>query len=173
MDDYILWLDIAMNNAKRMYFVDCLTYLLYYWCYFILCHRLWSFKLMEELSACPYFEDNVDVILIIKISVHLDDIWVIKIKLDFEFSDELLDDIFFLDKLLLDHFQSADKSWIFLLQPITTYCTKETCPYLPDPSSLIFLKSLTVTFLFFPSELLLQISLFVVLLPSNLRPYFY
>lgn len=35
---------------------------------------------------------------------------MIKIELDFEFPYELLDNIFLLDKLLLDHFQSADKS---------------------------------------------------------------
>lgn len=157
MDDYILWFDITMNDTKWMYFVNCLTYLLYYRCDFILCHRLWSFQLMEKLSSCSYLENDIDVVFIIKISIHFDDIRMIKIELDFEFPYELLDNIFLLDKLLLDHFQSADKSWIFLLQPITTYCTKETCPYLPDPSSLIFLKSFTVTFLFFPSELLLQI----------------
>lgn len=157
MDDYILWFDITMNDTKWMYFVNCLTYLLYYWCDFILCHRLWSFQLMKKLSSCSYLENDIDVVFIIKISIHFDDIRMIKIELDFEFPYELLDNIFLLDKLLLDHFQSADKSWIFLLQPITTYCTKETCPYLPDPSSLIFLKSFTVTFLFFPSELLLQI----------------
>ena len=82
MDDYILWFDITMDDTKWMYFVNCLTYLLYYWCYFILCHRLWSFQLMEELPACSYFENNIDVIFIIKVPIHLDDIWMIKIELN-------------------------------------------------------------------------------------------
>lgn len=65
---------------------------------------------MEKLSSCPYLENDIDVVFIIKISIHFDDIRMIKIKLDFEFPYELLDNIFLLDKLLLDHFQSADKS---------------------------------------------------------------
>lgn len=157
MDDYILWFDVTVNDAKRMDFIDRLADLLDYWCDFVLCHGLWSFKLVEELPACSYLKNNIDVVLVIKVAIHLDDIWMIKIELYFEFPDELLDDVFLLDQLLLDHLQSADEPWVFLPQPITTYCTKETCPYLPDPSSLIFLKSFTLTFLFFPRELLLQI----------------
>lgn len=65
---------------------------------------------MEKLSSCSYLENDIDVVFIIKISIHFDDIRMIKIELDFEFPYELLDNIFLLDKLLLDHFQSADKS---------------------------------------------------------------
>lgn len=64
---------------------------------------------MEELPACSYLKNNIDVVLVIKVAIHLDDIWMIKIELYFEFPDELLDDVFLLDQLLLDHLQSADE----------------------------------------------------------------
>lgn len=49
-----------------------------------------------------------------------------------------------------------------------TYCTSDTCPYFPDPSYLIFLKSFAETVRFLPTDTLLQISLLPVELPSNL-----
>lgn len=46
-----------------------------------------------------------------------------------------------------------------------TYCTSDTCPYFPEPSYLIFLKSLAETVRFLPTDTLLQISLLPVELP--------
>ena len=36
---------------------------------------------MEKLSSCSYLENDIDVVFIIKISIHFDDIRMIKIDL--------------------------------------------------------------------------------------------
>jgi len=59
---------------------------------------------MKQLPTSSNFKNDIDVILIIKISIHFDDIWMIKIELNFEFPYKLLDNILLLDELLLDHF---------------------------------------------------------------------
>lgn len=65
-----------------MNFVDRFTNLLDDWCNFSLCHRLGSFELMKQLSSCSYLQNDVDMSFIIEISVHFDDVRVIKIHLD-------------------------------------------------------------------------------------------
>jgi hypothetical protein len=99
-----------MNDPKRMYLIYSLANLPHNKRNFGLRQRLCLFELMIKLSSRSNFQNDVNIKRIMKASIHFDDIRMIKIELDFEFSNELLDNIFILDKLLLDHFQSADKS---------------------------------------------------------------
>ena len=60
-----------------MDFIDSLTNLLDDGCHLGLLHGLGAFELMEELSSCSYFQDDVDVGLVIEVAVHLDDVGMV------------------------------------------------------------------------------------------------
>ena len=81
MNDYVLGLNVAVNNPKGVYLVDCLTDLLDYWSYFSFLHRLCSFELVKELASSSNLKDDKDMSLVVKISIHLDDIRVIEVHL--------------------------------------------------------------------------------------------
>lgn len=92
---YVFWLDIPVNNPQRMNFINCLTDLLHDECNSGLRKGLGFFKLMIELSACPYFKDDIDVIVVMEATVHLNDVGMIKEHLNLHFSDELVSDFLF------------------------------------------------------------------------------
>ena len=48
------------------------------------------FKLLEELSTCSDFEDNIDIGGVIEETIHSDNIGVVQVSLYFQLSDELL-----------------------------------------------------------------------------------
>ena len=81
MNDYVLGLNIAVDDPKRMYLVDCITDLLDDWSHFCFLHWLCSFELMKELSSSSNFKDDKDMSLVVKISIHLDDIRMIEVHL--------------------------------------------------------------------------------------------
>lgn len=56
-------------------------------------HGFASFHLLVELSAKGHFEDDVDVLFVVKQTVHFDDVGVVEEDLDFDFSDELLNNV--------------------------------------------------------------------------------
>lgn len=93
MKDDVFWFDIAMDDSQRVDFVDSFTDLLDNRCNFCLCHWFGSLELMEELSSCSDFQNDVDMGFIIEISVHFDDVRVVEVHLDLQLSDELLDDV--------------------------------------------------------------------------------
>ena len=114
MNDNIFWLDISVYDPQRMDFIDSFTNLLDDRCYLCLLHGLGSFQLVEKLTTGAYLQDDVDVCFIVEVAVHLYDIGVVEIELDFELSNELICYFFVFDQLFLDHFQRTDKSCIFL-----------------------------------------------------------
>lgn len=168
MDDYVFGLDVAVDDAERVDLVDRIADLLDDGGHLGLLHGFGALELVEKLPASAHLQDDEDVRLIIEVAVHLDDIGVVEVELDLHLPDELLHDLLLLNQPLLDHLQRADETRVPLCKRSRTYCTSDTCPYFPEPSSLIFLKSLAVTARRFPSDPLLQISLFPVELPSNL-----
>ncbi len=72
------------------------------------------FQVMVQLSTCAHFQDDVNVLIIIKVAVHLDDVGVVEVHLDLEFSDELLGDLLFHQKFFLDDFQRANEVYFLL-----------------------------------------------------------
>ncbi len=81
MDDYVFGLNIAVNNSKGMYFVDCITDLLDDWSHFGLLHGFCSFELMKELSSSSNLKDNKDMSFVVEIAIHLDDVGMIEVQL--------------------------------------------------------------------------------------------
>lgn len=70
--------------------VYCLTNLSHDSGYFGFRHALMLFKLLEELSTCSDFEDNIDIGGVIEETIHSDNIGVVQVSLYFQLSDELL-----------------------------------------------------------------------------------
>ena len=152
-----------MDNPQRVNLVDCLTNLLHDRCHFCLCNWLTLFELMLQLSSSANFQDDIDICFIVEKAVHFYDIWMAQKLLDFELSCKLLYNFFLFQKFLLHHLKRTHRSWIFLYVNSCTSWTKETWPYFPEPSYLIFLKSLMVKVLFFAKVFLFHISPFVLL----------
>lgn len=71
--------------------------------------------LFVELPAKGHFQNNVNVHAVIKIAIHLDDVRVIQKQLYFQLTDKLLCNLFILEHLLLNDFESTNKFGLFLL----------------------------------------------------------
>lgn len=69
---------------------------------------------MVELPPCPHFQNDVDVVLVVEVAVHLDDVGVAEVHLYLEFPYELLGDLLLLEQSFFDHFQCTDKACTFL-----------------------------------------------------------
>lgn len=54
---------------------------------------------MVELSSCTYFQQNIDVVGVLKASVHSDDIGMGDEHLNFDFPNELVYDFLLMDEL--------------------------------------------------------------------------
>lgn len=83
VDNNIFRFYISVNDSQGMNLIDCFTHLLYYGCNFILSHWLWPFELMEKLPSSSHLKNNVDIVFIIKVAIHFDDIRVIQKHLNF------------------------------------------------------------------------------------------
>lgn len=91
MDDYVFWLDVAVDDAQRVDLVDRIADLLDDGCHLGLLHGFGALELVEELPAGAHLHDDEDVGLIVEVAVHLDDVGVVEVQLDLHLSDELLD----------------------------------------------------------------------------------
>ena len=77
MKDNVLRLDVAMNNLVRMELIDSLAYLPHDARHFSFRHWLQFFELLEQLAACPHFQQDINIGLIVEETVHSDDIGMI------------------------------------------------------------------------------------------------
>lgn len=97
-----------------MYFVDGLANLFHDVGDPGLSHRFRLAQLMVELSSCTDFEDDVYVGFVVKEAIHPDNVGVVKIGLNFEFSNELLCDFLFFEEFLLDFLECTGEACISL-----------------------------------------------------------
>jgi hypothetical protein len=95
-----------MDYFRGMQLVDCRTYLLHNACHSLFRKGLASFKLLEELSAHSYLQDDVDVLFIVETAVKLYYVGMREEHLDFDFPQELLLNALLPHHCLLDHLQS-------------------------------------------------------------------
>lgn len=72
-----------MNYSKRMYFIDCIADLLDNRSHLSFLHWLSSFELMKKLPTCPNLEYDEDMLFVLEISIHFDDVGMVQIKLYF------------------------------------------------------------------------------------------
>ena len=93
-----------MYNSQRMNFVDSITNLIHNKCNSSLRKRLRFFKLVVELSSSSHLQNNINVGNVIETTIHLDYVWMVQIHLNFDFSYELLGDLFLVEQLFLNYF---------------------------------------------------------------------
>lgn len=110
MHYYVFGLDVPVDYFGGMQFIDCCAYLLHDPCDSLLGKGLASFELLEELSPHGYFQDDVDVLLIVEAAVQLDYIGMGEEHLDLDFPQELLLNALLPHHCLFDHLQSHDKA---------------------------------------------------------------
>jgi hypothetical protein len=103
-----------MDDVIPMQLADSIADLLHDESHSCFGHGLMFFEVFIELSICTEFEDDVDIDMIIKKPIHLDDVGMVDETLDFEFSDELLGDFLLLEQFLLDDFEGTDEVSLFL-----------------------------------------------------------
>ncbi len=112
MQHNILRLDVPVNDTQRMNLVHSVADLFHQECHFCLRELLGLFQEMVQLSSCTHFQNYVNVLVVIEVTVQFDDVGVVQKHLDLQFADELLGDLLLYQQALLDHFQ----------------CTNKTCP---------------------------------------------
>jgi len=71
-------------------FVDGFADLLHDGRNFVLCHGLRLPQLVVELPSSAHLQDDVDVVLVIEVPIHFDDVGVVEVHLDLQLADELL-----------------------------------------------------------------------------------
>lgn len=129
-----------------MNLVDCIANLFHQESDFGLRQLVILFQIMIQLPTRTNFKNNVDIFIIIKIAIHLDDVRMIEIHLNLEFPDKLFGDFLLEQETLLNHLKRAYKLCTLLPTLAKKYLTRYTRPYFPFPSSFIFSKSFTVIF---------------------------
>jgi hypothetical protein len=73
---------------------------------------------MVKLSACSHFQNDVDIRIIVKAAVHLDDVGMVKEHLNFNLSDELVSYLLLVQEFLLYHLQRAYKIAVLLFHKV-------------------------------------------------------
>ena len=106
----ILWFDVSVNDFQGVNFVDCFTDLFHQEGHFSFGQIGVLFQVIIQLPTCTHFQDNVNVLYIIKIPVHLDDIGVVQENLDLKLPDKLLGDFLLHQQFLLYHFKGAHET---------------------------------------------------------------
>lgn len=114
MQDNILWFDVSVDDFEGVNLINSLADLFDIAGYLLLWHRLVFFELVIELSTCSDFQDDVNIGLIIEVSVHFNYVRMVEIHLYFKLSDKLLDNLLLFQKLFLDHFHCAHEPCRFL-----------------------------------------------------------
>lgn len=77
MHNDVFRFDIAVDDLGSMQLIDSSANLLHDACYLDFRKRLATLELLEELSAHCYFQDDIDVLLVIETAIKFDDVWVI------------------------------------------------------------------------------------------------
>lgn len=103
-----------MYDSQRVNFVDCLTYLFNVSSNFLFWHRLTSFEKMKQLSTSTNFQNDKNICLIIKVSVHFNNMRMIEEHLDFQLSNKLLYNLLIFQQLFFNHFYCTNKPCGFL-----------------------------------------------------------
>lgn len=103
-----------MDNAQRMNLVYSVAYLFHQKGHFGLWQLLRLFKIVVKLTSSPDLQNNIDVLIVIEVAISFDYVRMVKVRLYFEFSNELLCNLFLYQKILLNYFQGTDKTSRFL-----------------------------------------------------------
>lgn len=105
----IFRLYVPVNDPKRVNLIDSLANLFHQECRFLFGQIRVLFQVMIQLPACAHFQNNINVLVVIKVAVHLDDVGMTEVHLDFQFADELFRNFLLHQQFFLDHFESANK----------------------------------------------------------------
>ena len=91
MDDDVLGFYISVNDTIGVQLLDSRADLLHDVCSLEFGHGLTPLQLLVELSSRRKLKNQVDMVLVIEESEHLDDVGVVQELLDLDFPCELVD----------------------------------------------------------------------------------
>lgn len=77
MQDYVLWFDVSVDDSEGVDFVDCVADLFHEEGDLGLGLGLGLLEVVVQLAACAYLEDDVDVLVIVEVTVHFDNVRVV------------------------------------------------------------------------------------------------
>ena len=115
MNNDIFGFEITMDDLVGVQFVDGLADLSHDEGSLGFRDGLQLFEVFEELSTNPSLKNDVDVGIIVKKTIHFDDVGVIEVGLDFQLAQKLFCDLLFLEQPFRDDFEGTDKFSFFFL----------------------------------------------------------
>lgn len=106
---YILRLDIPMNDILLMQILQPLYHLIYHLRRLLLLKPLLLLQQLIQLAVGCVFHDDIDLSLIVEVTVHLEDVRVLQVAVDLDLAPQLENYVAVDDLLLRDYFQSHDQ----------------------------------------------------------------
>jgi hypothetical protein len=122
----VLRLDVTVDNPQRMDLVDRLADLLHNMRDLGLRHGLTTLELVVQLPARAHLQNDIDIVLVREVTVHLDDVGVVQELLYLQLTDELLRDLLLNQQFLLYHLQRTGETGVALTMSERKYRTSET-----------------------------------------------
>ncbi len=98
MQHNVFGFDISVDDSVGVNLVDRLADLPHDAGGFGLGHWLWLLKHVIELSPRPHFQDDENVLLIVKKTIHFNDVAVVEVHLDLQLPDKLVSDFLLHEK---------------------------------------------------------------------------
>lgn len=102
MKEYVLWLDVSMDDITVMHELNCVADLFDDALNLLLGESALITQVSVNVPSAAEFQHKVQVFLIREISVKLNNVGVVEVALYFDLSDELVDVLFRLEDLLWD-----------------------------------------------------------------------
>ena len=93
---YVFRFYVSVNYSICVKLFNRRANLLHQICSFHLRHGLTSLQLLVKLTTQGHLQNNIDVIFVVKTTIHLDDVWMTQVHLDLDLSDKLIHDVLLL-----------------------------------------------------------------------------
>lgn len=102
---------------------------------------LFVFYEFVQLTLRAKFKQDVNIVFVIKKPIKFNDVWVVYEGLDFQLSNELVNNVLLANDLFRNDLHGADETCTFMTVSEDKYQTIETWPNLPLPRDFPTLKS--------------------------------
>ncbi len=104
-NQYILWLDVTVDDRSFLQVDQCFHNLSNHEFGFTLIKVLLSPQSLEQVAALTVFQHSIDVLFIVKVAIESYYVWVVETPLDFQFFLHLTEKIKFFESRFNNYFK--------------------------------------------------------------------